>query len=315
MQIPNFFLVGAPKCGTTAMSNYLNQHPDIHMGPKEMHFFGADLRIDEAPSHTRERYLSRLNEGKDSDVMYLGEASVWYLYSQTAAHEIKEFSPSAKILIMLRNPVDMLYSLYYQLLHEGKFLTSFKEAIEQEEELRKKAEPMFEEGKRLREAMHTDLAKFYEQVNRYLNVFGKENVKIIIYDDFQKNIQKVYQEILDFLEIDSCFIPENFNRINSHKTYKNYLLHRLISNPHDTPELERKLSRNLRKIIKTLMPKTLRKNLRNQFINWNTVTSERPLMEAEVRQYICKNLAPDVDKLSSLLNRDLTYWCQSGVTS
>ena len=315
MQIPNFFLVGAPKCGTTAMSNYLNQHPYIHMGPKEMHFFGADLRADEASHYTRDRYLSRLNEGKHVDTRYLGEASVWYLYSQTAAYEIKEFSPSAKILIMLRNPVDMLYSLYYQFLHEGKFLPSFKEAIEQEEELRKKAEPMFSEGKRLREAMHTDLARFHEQVNRYLNVFGKENVKIIIYDDFRKNIQKVYEEILDFLEIDSCLIPEKFEKINSHKRYKNYLFHRLISNPHDTPELERKLSSNLRKIIKTLMPKTLRKNVRAQFINWNTVTSERPLMEAEVRQYICNNLAPDVDKLSSLLNRDLTYWCQSGVTS
>ncbi len=313
MQIPNLFLVGAPKCGTTAMSNYLNQHPDIHMGPKEMHFFGADLRIDEAPSHTRERYLSRLNEGKDSDVMYLGEASVWYLYSQTAASEIKEFSPSAKILIMLRNPVDMLYSLYYQWLHEGKFLPSFKEAIQQEEEIKKKAEPMFLKGKRWREVMHTDLARFYDQVNRYYNVFGQENIKVIIYDDFQQNIQQVYKEILDFLEIDSCLIPERFEKINSHKRYKNYLFHRLFSNPHETPELERKLSSNLRKIIKPLLPKRLRKNVRDRLINWNTVTSERPLMEPEVHQYICSKLAPDLDKLSSLLNRDLTYWYQSDV--
>ena len=313
MQIPNFFLIGAPKCGTTAMSNYLSQHPDIHMGPKEMHFFGADLRADEATHQSKDKYLSRLNEGKNVDTRYLGEASVWYLYSQTAAYEIKEFSSSAKILIMLRKPIDMLYSLYYQWLHEGKFLPSFKEAIEQEDEIRKKAEPMFSEGKRWRAVMHTDLAKFYEQVNRYYNVFGKENVKIIIYDDFQKNIQQVYQEILDFLEIDSCLIPERFEKINSHKRYKNYVFHRLFSNPHETPELERKLSSNLRKIIKTLIPTNLRKNIRDRLINWNTVTSERPIMEPEVHQYICRKLAPDIDKLSSLTNRDLTYWYQSDV--
>ena len=310
MQIPNFFLVGAPKCGTTAMSNYLNQHPDIHIGPKEMHFFGADLRTNETSNQSKDRYLSRLNEGKEVETKYLGEASVWYLYSQTAAYEIKEFSPSVKILIMLRNPVDMLYSLYYQWLHEGKLLPSFSEAIEQEEEIRKKAEPMFSEGKRLRAVMHTDLARFHEQVNRYFNVFGQENVKVIIYDDFQKNIQKVYQEVLDFLEIDSCLIPEKFEKINSHKRYKNYLFHRLFSNPHDTPELERKLSSNLRKIIKPLVPKRLRKNVRDRLIGWNTVTSERPLMKPEVHQYICSKLAPDLEKLSSLLNRDVTHWCQ-----
>ena len=169
---------------------------------------------------------------------------------------------------------------------------------------------MFSEGKRLRAVMHTDLAKFHEQVNRYYNVFGKENVKVIIYDDFQKNIPKVYQEVLYFLEIDSCLIPEKFEKINSHKRYKNYLFHRLFSNPHDTPELEQKLSSNLRKIIKPLVPKRLRKNVRDRLIGWNTVTSERPLMKPEVHQYICSKLAPDLEKLSSLLNRDVTHWCQ-----
>jgi len=249
MQIPNFFLVGAPKCGTTAMSNYLNQHPDIHMGPKEMHFFGADLRMDETANQTTEKYLSRLNEENHLETKYLGDASVWYLYSQTAASEIKEFSPSAKILIMLRNPIDMLYSLYYQLLHEGKFLPPFKEAMEQEDEIRQKVEPFFASGKRWREAMHTDLAQFHEQVARYFDIFGEDNVKVVLYDDFKKNVPKVYQEILDFLEIDSSIVPQQFDKINSHKRYKNYLFHRLFSNPHDTPELERKLSSNLRKII------------------------------------------------------------------
>ncbi|MEM9275157.1 MAG: sulfotransferase [Cyanobacteria bacterium P01_F01_bin.143] len=311
MQKPNFFLVGAPKCGTTAMSNYLNQHPDIHMGPKEMHFFGTDLRrTNKAENQTKEKYLSRLNEGNNLETKYLGEASVWYLYSQTAASEIKTFSPEAKILIMLRNPVEMLYSLYYQWLHEGKFLPSFQEAIEQESELRQKAEPLFDQGKRWREVMHTDLAKFYEQVAIYFNVFGQENVKVVIYDDFKKNISQVYQEILEFLEIDSAIVPQQFERVNSHKRYKNYLFHRLFSNPHETPELERKISSNLRNIVKLLMPKKLRKQVRDRLINWNTVTSQRPEMAPEVHQYICKQLSPDIKKLSSLLNRDLTYWCQ-----
>src|SRR5882672_1680365 len=110
MRKPDCFIVGAPRCGTTAMYTYLGQHPEIFMSArKEPHFFGTDLS---SPALVRDeqQYLSLF--AKAQNEKRAGEASVFYLYSQRAAREIHAFCPSARIIIMLRNPVEMMYSLH-----------------------------------------------------------------------------------------------------------------------------------------------------------------------------------------------------------
>src|SRR5437016_1845324 len=112
MRKPDFFLVGAPKCGTTAMAQYLAARPDIFMARKEMHVFGSDLRF--GPQFYRrnlDAYLAEFEGWKDQPRG--GEASVWYLLSKRAAAEIKAFNADARIIIMLRDPVEMLHSMYY----------------------------------------------------------------------------------------------------------------------------------------------------------------------------------------------------------
>ena len=108
---PGFFIVGAPKCGTTSFYHYLRQHPQIFMPDnKEPHYFGSDLkkRSDEFIK-TEEEYLSLFKDADSSQMA--GEASTFYLYSKAAQKEIKGFNPHAKIIIMLRNPIDFLHSL------------------------------------------------------------------------------------------------------------------------------------------------------------------------------------------------------------
>src|SRR3972149_11450918 len=118
MKIPNFFIVGAPKCGTTAMYTYLKQHPEVFMSDlKELHFFGTDHhRINYTP-YTKEQYLSFFDGAGDK--RRIGEASTSYLYSERAAVEIKEFNPFARIIIMLRNPVDVMYAYHHTNLSGG----------------------------------------------------------------------------------------------------------------------------------------------------------------------------------------------------
>ncbi|MGH7858384.1 MAG: sulfotransferase, partial [Candidatus Binatia bacterium] len=116
-RIPDFFIVGAPKCGTTAMNDYLAQHPDVFVpARKEMHFFGCDL-VFTIPRITRDEYLQAFANWRGQK--RIAEASVWYLYSRTAVREIREFSPAARILVMLRQPVDMMYSLHSQRIYNG----------------------------------------------------------------------------------------------------------------------------------------------------------------------------------------------------
>ena len=100
-KLPDFFIVGAPKCGTSALGEYLRKHPDVFMARKEMHHFGADLHFGSQIFRRKEgAYLAEFDAWNGQ--LLAGEASVWYLYSTQAAAEIKAFNPKARIIIMLR---------------------------------------------------------------------------------------------------------------------------------------------------------------------------------------------------------------------
>ncbi len=131
---PDVFIVGAPKCGTSAMAHYLAGHPEIFMARKEMHFFGSDLRF--GTQFYRRDQAAYLEEYKSwNGQTHAAEASVWYLFSKRAAEEIHAFNPEARIIILLREPAEMLYSLYYQFRFDGnEYLPSFEEALRAEGE-------------------------------------------------------------------------------------------------------------------------------------------------------------------------------------
>src|SRR3954462_7600425 len=116
---PDFFIVGAPRSGTTAMFHYLSSHPDVYMSDrKEMHFFGTDLNFGpQIYRRSLDAYLAEY-EGRNGEHR-AGEASVWYLLSKTAASEIKAFNADANIIIMLRDPVELLHSMFYMFRYDG----------------------------------------------------------------------------------------------------------------------------------------------------------------------------------------------------
>ena len=196
---PDFFIVGAPKCGTTTMYDYLKGHPQVFMSePKEPDYFGADcfqLTPDEAS------YLA-LFAGAGPDLM-AGEASALYLYSEQAAERIKAFRPDARIVIMLRQPADFLYSLHGQLSYDMhcEDLRDFRAALD--------AEPDRRRGRRLssdlawepRLLFYRECATFSTQVRRYLDAFGRDRVHFILFDDFTRDPQAEFSRLCRFLEI------------------------------------------------------------------------------------------------------------------
>ena len=115
---PNFFILGAPKCGTTALSEYLREHPRAFVSqPKEPHYFCGDFDYYYAPGQRSEEHYLRLFDAATDDHLAVGEASVWYLYSADAARNIAAFDPATRVIVMLRNPVDLVPSLHSQLLY------------------------------------------------------------------------------------------------------------------------------------------------------------------------------------------------------
>ena len=202
---PNLFIVGAGKSGTTSLNYWLNQHPDIFMYSEEGHFFDHSEKYIQK---NLKQYESRFAKTKKRK--YLGEKSPQYFYPEKIAKILKDYSPEAKIIIILRNPVDMVFSLYHLFLWDGKETSlDFESVLEKEEKgFRKKL--MYYDGK-FNASSYRDFAEYYPHTKRYIDLFGRENVHIIIFEDFAKNPEGEYKKILDFLKL-SDFKPD-FKRI------------------------------------------------------------------------------------------------------
>ena len=127
MKKPNFFIIGAPKCGTTSMASWLSEHPSIYMSPvKEPHHYSGDFNYGDY--RDLNKYLSLFKEANESHIA-VGEASAWYLNSKKAIFNIEAENPNAKYIVLLRNPVEMAPSLHQQLIFSGKEdIKNFEEA-------------------------------------------------------------------------------------------------------------------------------------------------------------------------------------------
>ena len=221
MNKPNFFIVGKPKSGTTALHVMLNQHPEIFMSPfKEPNHFNRE-HVEEAerrdggyrglPYKDLNRYLE-LFEAADAQKI-IGEASPTYLDSRTAASEIAKFNPEAKILMVLREPVSFIRSLHSQMLRSGNETeSSLREALLLEE-ARKRGEEIPKFTSNPANLFYLERANYCEQVTRYLDVFDSSQVKVVIYEDFREDNRAVLKTILEFLGVDAEFSlkPVNVN--------------------------------------------------------------------------------------------------------
>ena len=312
MRKPDFFIVGAPKCGTTALFKYLQVHPEVYLPKKEFHHFGHDLRPAAYTGHKWDRaaYLA-LFEGATAEKR-LGEASVWYLYSKQAAREIKAFNPEADIIILLRDPVEMMYSLYglFLWVHDltpngvieaesGRVL-SFEEALRTQEQRKAAFLNTIDQealaGKRVLRLFHTDAACYADQVQRYLDVFDRAHVHVILYDDLKADTAATYRDTLRFLGVDPTF-EADFRVINSHRYIRNMPLHRFL-NDHESMGWVRAIGR-------AVAPAALRKRVFGLLSRTNVQHQPRPPMNPETRRWLQDVFRPDIERLGTLLDQDL----------
>jgi hypothetical protein len=302
---PNFFIVGAPKCGTTSMYAYLKAHPEVFMpervtvtGIGEMHFFGSDLDFRRRPRMSLDEYVSYFRDAGEATAV--GEKSVWYLRSEKAKYEIKEFDPKAKIIIMLRSPVDVLYALHRQLVYQGsEDIISFEAALAAEPE-RKRGERIPPRASPTQSLFYREIVAFSEQVEGYLREFGEDQVFIITFDDIQRDIPEVYGRLLRFLEVDHSFVPQ-FAVVNPSRRALSTAVRDLVVAP---PSF-------LRKVGRVVLPRrTLRLRFRRAVLAANTRYEKRPPMHPELRHRLQQEMRPEVERLSRLLGRDLMHWVE-----
>ena len=300
---PDFFIIGAPKCGTTALAEYLSVHPDIFMARKEMHHFGHDLRFgDQIYRRNRRDYLQEFAAW--SGQSRAGEASVWYLFSANAAEEIKAFNPRARIIIMLREPTEMLYSLYNQFRLDGnEHLPTFAAALAAEDDRlagrQVTRSTYFPQG-----LVYHSVAAYTEQVRRYLKLFGRKQVHVILYDDFAADTAGIYRGVLEFLGVDASRPPDSFPVINGSQEVKSSWLRSLMSDP---------LVRGTAIATRNWLPAPVFKGLQqfeSRLMQMNIRSAKRPKLDPALRQRLLREFASEVAQFGKLIGRDLAAWRQ-----
>jgi len=227
-KLPNFLIIGAAKCGTTALYHYLDQHPEVFLSPiKETNFFALkDKELSfNGPGDsniTHIRSITSITEYKNQFINVTAEKAVGeicpsYLYFEDAPKNIKEHIPKVKIIAILREPVARAFSAWVHLTRDGREHLSFEEALS-------------DEPRRIKENWaeiwhYKEESKYYDQLKRYYDSFPKENIKVFIYEEFKANPLKTYSEICSFIAVDTSFIPETGTQHNTGKIPKNGYFH------------------------------------------------------------------------------------------
>lgn len=290
MKHPGFFIIGGPKCGTTALAQYLSEHPSVFMAEKEPHYFSTDLenRIYKDWSE----YLALFSAANSSHAA-VGEASVGYLYSNEAVPNILARYPDARFIVMLRNPVTMAVSLHGQKCFEGEENEpDFERAWElQEARARGRDIPLTCHGPAM--LQYRAVCSLGRQYERLLSRVDRERVLPVILDDFSSDPRSVWIEVLHFLGVKDDGRTE-FPVVNEARTRKSVLLRRI----HDVYLQFRRRSG---------IP-GLGTGMFHRLDRWNEkIRRKKPLSDA-MRRKLAREFSDDVRLLSDLLDRDLGDW-------
>jgi hypothetical protein len=317
-QLPNFFIIGAAKSGTTSLHEYLAQHPEIHMSfPKELNFFsfldsppnfsGPPGTADDAVLNNRlrrEKYGLSITTWSQYRKVFagvrsakaIGESSVSYLYFPQAGRRIRQFIPDARLIAILRNPVDRAYSKYRQLRRDrAESLSRFEQAVAAEEaRMRDNWSPAW---------FYVDRGFYYRQLEPYYDLFPSSQIKIIIYDDFTKDPKAIVESIFSFLGVATDFRVDFSRRYNISEVGnvpRNILLYDLAARSSwvsttTRAVLSKRLLRQVRPIVKKLV------------IRETNDTEVSPLTD-EARQNVMCVFREDIRMLQDLIQRDLSCW-------
>ena len=311
MKLPNFFIVGAAKAGTTSLYKYLNQHPHVYFSPiKEPNYYCSDIDVSNFTRDYRDRLISDIDayfkqpslpemhlahitkwehycnlfKGVDNQTA-IGEASVSYLYSISAARNIKESIPDAKIIIILRNPIERAYSHYLMDFRNGMTLLPFRKALDNDIMQKQKGWG--------RSYLYVELGMYYEQVKRYIDLFDKEHLRIYLYEDMN-NSSTFFKDVYNYLAINDEFVPDISQRHNTARIPVSAILNYLMKGT---------MLRNAKRIL----PQSI-----VEFIKGVLVSDRKAdVMSPSDKLFLLSLYYDDVIKLSQLIGRDLSNWLEN----
>jgi len=268
----------------------LEQHPDIYFYyPKSWQKPNGPFGF-ESSFKNEEEFLEEFRGVKEKRI---GQKRGDYLSCPWAAERIKKFSPNAKIIMILRNPIDVMYSLHATMLYREAVedIEDFGEALKIEKIRKKKFGYKVIPTKYHPHMLYRETVRYSQQVKRYFELFGEKNVKVIIFEEYIKNKSKVLQDILKFLDVDENFEIKHVNT-NAGRKYRNRAIHSAMMN---NKFGIRGMLRNIPGIAKIY-----RKINNSEF--------KRKPLNFDLKKSLQEDLKKEIDELSLMLKKDLSYW-------
>jgi hypothetical protein len=312
---PNFFIVGAPKAGTTSLYYYLDQHPQIYMSSiKEPCYFADEFRFENL-SEERQQHVARekdeiadylhgpMSPKRTTGMVYqwddylklfqnagsrtaIGEASVCYLWSKSAARNIASKFPDARIIMMLRDPAERAFSAYLHVVTLQMLRLSFREYVDQGLNCTSSRIGMFHP--------FLEFGMYCEQVERYFECFPKERIGIYFHEDFASNPQALLADIFRFLGVDDRYEPQTSQRYTQPRIPRFLGASRLLKES------------GAWEAAKNLIPPDFLRPLKSAFFR---PRGSLALLPAD-RAYLIDHYREDVQNLSTLLEKDLSAWLE-----
>ncbi len=297
-RLPNFVVIGAPKSGTTSLFYYLRQHPDVYLPVrKELHYFSygfiaanaqgpGDALTVSALCKTLEEYRAHYREVADQKAV--GEVSPSYLYYDQVGEAIaRTLGPDpVRIVAVLRNPIEKAYSQYMHLVRDGWEKLGFHEALQAESERRAQRWGDF--------WRYAESSLYAPRLRAYLERFGRENVRVLLFDDLAADPAGAMRGLFGFLGVDSAFPCDTSKVLNRSGRSRFRLVSDFFSQPNP-----------LKALAKRLIPERVRVPLRLAILNWNT--GAKGTIEPRAEDFLRDYFRADVDDLAALLGRELPW--------
>jgi hypothetical protein len=283
----DFFIAGAPKSGTTSLYYYLEEHPEIEMSSQKEPDYFSDTPLQEQGMYYGKNRINTLDKyeslfAQKEGVIY-GEGSVSYLFYENVAEDIKKYNPNAKIIIMLRNPIDRAFSHYLMDYRLGLVSDSFEDIINKKSKY-KNAHLFYQQ--------YIEVSEYAKQIQRYCNVFSTDNLLLIDYEDFKGDVSGTVDLAYDFLKVSTEFSADVNTKHNTFTMPKNKGIRFIYSFV------------ILRKILTFIFPKSLVKNIKGLLFK----ADKKPKLLEETRNQLKQFFSDDVRELGGVLGKDYSKW-------
>jgi hypothetical protein len=301
--MPDFLVIGAGKSGTTSIDKYLNQHPEVFVPlRKEPNFFGYEIvnksdlgKNPEDLAHYRnsvtslEAYLRIFEEAKPQQKK--GETSNTYMYHRDAPFRIRHYIPGVKLIAILRQPADRLFSRYMHLARENRTPSkSFSDCLD-------KNSIWWQRNDLVREGF------YFQNLTPYFELFPHKNIRVFLYEDLKEDPIKVMTEIYEFIGVDNKFKPDVSLRYNESGLIKSSFLNRIYGQ-----------GGWLSKILKNLLPRLYQRmknnlSLKKKMLDLRSKNLKKKEMDPAIRKALTLDVyGKDIEQLQKLIDRDLSHW-------